>query len=73
MIKKKWQKGYLIFWMFTLFGSTRFILEFFRDNEKIWHNVSELALHAMATFIIGVVMLLILKSFDKKGCEYERH
>ena len=71
MVKQKKQKGLLVFWMMTLFGSTRFILEFFRDNEKVFLNISELALHALLTFIVGVVMLVVLKRFDKKEHAHE--
>ena len=66
MVKKKWQQGKKIFWMMTFWGSTRFFLEFFRDNKKVWHNVSELALHALAAFMVGVVMLIVLKCLDAK-------
>ena len=73
MAKKKWQQGKLLFWMMTLFGSTRFFLEFLRDNPKLWGNVSELALHALATFVVGVVGLILVTYFDKRRCNNEKN
>ena len=73
MTKKKWQQGKLQFWMMTLFGSTRFFLEFLRDNPKIWGNVSELALHALANFVVGVAGLILVTYFDKRRCNNEKN
>lgn len=47
--------------MLMLFGGTRFFLEFLRDNEKIWMNISSLALHALLAFVIGIVAYVIVK------------
>ena len=61
MAKRRVQQGKLYVWYMILFGSTRFVFEFFRDNEKLWGNVSELALHALAAFILGVIALIVLR------------
>ena len=43
--------------MMILFGSTRFLWEFARNNEKIWLGCSSLAFHALFMAIIGVISL----------------
>ena len=53
--------GKLYPWYLALFGATRFIWEFFRDNEKIWNGVSELAFHALTAMILGAAVLIYLK------------
>ena len=47
--------------MLILFGSTRFICEFFRDNEKILWGCSSLAFHALFMFVVGIVALVIIR------------
>ena len=47
--------------MLMLFGSTRFIWEFFRDNDKLWMNISSLAFHALFMSIVGLIMYIIIK------------
>lgn len=47
--------------MLILFGSTRFIWEFFRDNEKIWLGCSALAFHAFFMMLVGIVAYIIIK------------
>ena len=47
--------------MLILFGSTRFFLEFARDNEKLFWGISNLAIHAFVMFVVGLVWLLILR------------
>lgn len=53
--------------MLILFGSTRFLLEFLRDNEKIIAGISELAIWAFGTVIVGAVWLIIKKQITKRG------
>lgn len=47
--------------MLMLFGFSRFIWEFFRDNEKIWLNCSALAFHALFMGIVGLIAFVIIK------------
>ena len=47
--------------MLLQFGLTRFIWEFFRNNEKVWMGCSSLAFHALFAFVIGVVAYIIVK------------
>ena len=52
--------------MLVLFGSTRFFLEFARDNEKLFWNISALAIHAFVMFVVGVVWLFFVH-FKRKN------
>ena len=49
--------------MLILFGSTRFVLEFFRDNEKLFWGISSLAIHAFVMFVAGLFFFFF--PFDK--------
>lgn len=40
-----------------LFGSTRFFLEFLRNNEKLFFGISGLALHAAFMAVVGTIWL----------------
>lgn len=64
MMKQKVQSGKLYAWYLLLFGGTRFIWEFFRDNDKIWLGISELAIHAFVAFIVGLTALIVLNIID---------
>lgn len=66
MIRRGKEKGKLYPWYLILFGSTRFIWEFFRDNEKIWHGISELAFHALGALFVGLIWFVFLKRFSKR-------
>lgn len=53
--------------MLILFGGTRFIWEFFRDNDKLFLGISELAIHALIMFIVGLCWYLTIKEYrDRK-------
>ena len=55
MRKKKYKtEGMLYPLMLILFGSTRFIWEFFRDNQKIAWGISGLAGHALLMTLVGI-------------------
>lgn len=47
--------------MLILFGSTRFIWEFFRDNEKLWLGCSSFSFHALFMMIAGIIAYVIIK------------
>jgi len=51
--------------MVILFGSTRFVWEFFRDNEKLWLGCSSLAFHALFMCIVGAIALTIINRKEK--------
>lgn len=43
-----------------LFGTTRFFLEFLRDNDKVLGSISNLALHAALMVFVGLVWWLTI-------------
>lgn len=53
--------------MMILFGSTRFICEFFRDNNKIFLGCSKLSYHSLFMCIVGIIaIVLINKKYNEK-------
>ena len=65
--KKKYNtdsKTYFI--MLIPYGLSRFIWEFFADNEKVFLNISSLALHALLMSVVGAVMLIIFRQRERK-------
>ena len=52
--------------MLILFGSTRFFLEFARDNDKVFLGISNLAIHAFVMFIVGLALYFSLTAANKK-------
>ena len=52
--------------MLILFGSTRFLWEFARNNEKIWLGCSALAFHALFMVIVGMDMFFTIREKAKK-------
>lgn len=53
--------------MLVLFGSTRFLFEFLRDNEKMFWGISNLAIHALFMFVVGVIWIVIAKKKSKEN------
>ena len=43
--------------MLIMYGSARFILEFFRDNSKIVLGCSDLAFHALFMLVVGIIWI----------------
>lgn len=54
--------------MLVLYGSTRFLWEFLRNNEKIFWGIGELALWAIGMAIVGGIWLVIAFAKKKKVC-----
>ena len=52
--------------MLILYGGSRFLWEFAADNTKVIRNISELALWALATCLIGIIWLVIHSIRSKK-------
>ena len=48
--------------MLVMFGSTRFVLEFFRDNDKILWGCSSLSFHALFMALVGAVAIIVIKT-----------
>lgn len=66
MMKCDFQRGRLYGWYLVLFGATRFVWEFFRDNEKILFGISELAFHALAALVVGMIGLVIAEKLKRR-------
>ena len=54
--------------MLALFGSTRFLCEFLRDNDKMWLGISNLAFHALFMCVVGIVALIVI---NRKAAQKE--
>lgn len=52
--------------MLILFGSTRFIFEFFRANRKIWLGCSSLSFHALFMFAVGIIAYFVIRKMNRK-------
>lgn len=59
--------GRTYFIMLIPYGLGRFFWEFFADNQKVFLNISSLALHALLMTVVGAVMLLVLNRKDQKA------
>jgi len=57
--------------MLILFGSTRFMLEFARDNDKLFLGISSLALHALLMLIVGLAFYFSLTAINAKKSKYQ--
>lgn len=66
MAKNQKQTGKLYARYLILYGGTRFLWEFLRDNEKIWNGISELAFHALGAFAVGVLWMTVLVYCEKR-------
>ncbi len=47
--------------MLILFGYSRFLLEFLRDNDKLFLGISNLAIHALVMGVVGTIAYIINK------------
>ncbi|MBQ4333677.1 MAG: prolipoprotein diacylglyceryl transferase [Clostridia bacterium] len=52
--------------MLILFGSTRFFLEFLRNNKKILFGCSAICFHMIFMVLVGVVWLVLCNKSEKK-------
>lgn len=53
-------RGKVLALFLILYGLSRFVFEFFRDNTKLFWSISELAIWAFLAFVVGLVMLVII-------------
>ncbi len=58
--------------MLFLFGSTRFLWEFMRDNDKIFLGCSSLSFHALFMAAVGGAFLLILSCREKRTAKLNK-
>ena len=64
-------RKYIVLIFLILFGVTRFFLEFLRDNQKVFGNVSILALHCVLMVVVGAVWLIIRQLRDRKVSDHQ--
>lgn len=60
-------RGKVLALFLILYGLSRFVFEFFRDNTKLFWGISELAIWAFLAFVTGCMMLLIINRRQKKN------
>ena len=58
--------------MLVMFGYSRFIFEFFRDNDKLIFGCSSLSFHALFMAIVGTIALIIIKNKKKRKLTIEK-
>ena len=51
--------------MLATYGSSRFMFEFLRNNDKVIWRISNLALHAFFMFAVGIIWLIVIKRKEK--------
>lgn len=47
--------------MLVLFGSSRFLFEFCRSGDKMFWGISNLAIHALFMFVVGIIWLVVIQ------------
>lgn len=47
--------------MLALYGSSRFVFEFFRSGDKLLWGCSNLSFHALFMFVVGIIWIVIAK------------
>ena len=52
--------------MLIMYGGARFLLDFLMDNEKLFFQISELALWGLLCVLVGVIWLLLVKRKETK-------
>ena len=70
MLCKQLAPGQLYAYFLLMFGPTRFLCEFLRDNKKLWFNISELAVHALIATIVGIALIAVNQK--KRNNDYEK-
>jgi prolipoprotein diacylglyceryltransferase len=59
-------KGMVYAMFLVTFGSTRFFLEFLRDNDKLILGISGLAFHALFMTVVGLVWMAFIDETEKQ-------
>lgn len=52
--------------MLILFGYSRFLLEFARDNDKLFLGISSLAIHALIMGLVGTAWLVTVRERNRR-------
>ena len=66
-------KGRIYAIFLTAFGSTRFLLEFLRNNEKLVLGLSTFSFHALFMAIVGTVWLFVLAEKEREEKRKAEH
>lgn len=61
--------GILMPYMLIMYSVARFLTEFLHDNNKIWMNLSSVSFHALLMFVVGIILLCIIKRQHKCSME----
>lgn len=56
--------------MLILFGYSRFLLEFARDNDKLFLGISNLAIHALIMGIVGTAWYVTQRDMNRKQARH---
>ena len=59
--------------MLMLFGYSRFLLEFLRDNNKLFFGISDLAIHALIMALIGTAVYVTVKERNNRKGKKAAH
>lgn len=59
--------------MLVLFGGTRFLFEFLRDNEKLWLGCSGLAFHALFMFVVGIIAIVVIRKKASQSAQVHQN
>ena len=55
--------------MLILFGYSRFLLEFLRDNDKLFYGISSLAIHALVMGLVGTAWYLAARDRNRRAAK----
>ena len=58
--------------MLVMFGYSRFIFEFFRDNDKLILGCSSLSFHALFMAVVGTIALIVIKKKKRQNVAVEK-
>ena len=59
--------------MLMLFGYSRFLLEFLRDNHKVLFGISDLGIHALIMGLVGTAVYITVKGRKDRKKNRPRH
>lgn len=71
MRKKERYIGLLNPWYMVMFGATRIVTEFLRDNTKLFWGLSEMALHALASLVLGAIAIFLARCRKERITKHE--
>lgn len=54
-------------YMLMIYGTQRFLLEFIRDNEKLFWGISDLAIWAAVAVVFGIILNILIKKRSRRN------